>query len=118
MHMAEENNQEEYILFWEAPKPQVIEYRLYYDNKGNVICYSTEKLPGNFIVIDKDVFIEARPDLRVINGQLSRVDPSRVVNKLTPSDEGVSCSIDDINIIVYDSSVPTQKWEVKVYELR
>jgi len=115
--MAEENT-EEYILFWEAPKLQTFEYRLYYDEKGEVICYSTEKLPGNFIVVDKDVFIEARPDLRVIDGKLSRAIPSRIVNKLTPSEKGIKCSVDDINILVYDDSVPTQNWKIKVYELR
>jgi hypothetical protein len=40
------------VIVWEAPKIIAPEFRLYYDDKGNVICYSCEKLEGNYIVID------------------------------------------------------------------
>jgi hypothetical protein len=52
------SQQEEYILTWEAPKIEPPEFRLYYDEKGNVICYTCEKLEGNYVIIDAQTFAE------------------------------------------------------------
>ena len=112
------SDQEDYVIIWEAPKLEPPEFRLYYDEKGKVVCYSGDKsLEGNYIVIDAMTFAEARPDVRVIDGKISRVKAEAVVHKLMPNEtEGISCSVDDISIIVEESE-PHVKWKLKTYEL-
>lgn len=113
------DNSEEHILVWEAPKIDKPEFRLYYDEKGYVVCYSCEKLEGNYIVIDALTYAEARPDVRVLDGKLIRVSFNTVVSKLVPSNEGVLCAKDDVSLLVQDTdTVETQKWKLKIYELR
>ena len=118
--MSTTDNQQEYIILWEQPKLVPPEFRLYYDEKGNVICYSGDKsMTGNYIVIDALTFAAARPDVIVIDGRLSTVDPKAVVYKLMPdSNEGVECISEDISIIA-DSSYDgkTTKWNLNIYEL-
>jgi hypothetical protein len=49
---------------WEQPEVK-IEFRLYYDEHGNVISYSMEDLPGNYIAIDRVTFEQTRFDIKV-----------------------------------------------------
>jgi hypothetical protein len=118
--MSTENNQEEYIIIWEAPKIEPPEFRLYYDEHGAVICYTGDKsITGNYIVIDALTFAQARPDVRVIDGKISTVAPNAVVHKLMPHDSvGVDCYSEDISIIVDNNEhTRTQKWKLVTYEL-
>lgn len=117
--MTTENN-DDYVVIWEAPKIEPPEFRLYYDDKGNVVTYTCEKLPGTFIIIDAATFAEARHDLRIIDGKISRVQPNFVVYKLMPNkNEGVRCASEDINIIVGDDYTgDTIKWKLNIYELQ
>ena len=111
-------NKEEYILIWEAPKIVPPEFRLYYDDTGKVLCYTCEKLEGNYIVIDSITYAEARPDIRIVNGKISTVSPHLVISKLVMDDtQGKSCSIDNISIIVENNEVESKKWKLKTYEL-
>jgi hypothetical protein len=118
--MNTENDQEEYVILWEQPKLEPPEFRLYYDERGDVICYTGDKsITGNYIVIDTLTFAQARPDVRVVDGKISTVAPNAVVHKLMPSkDKGVDCHPEDISILVdkkdYDK---TQKWKLTTYEL-
>jgi hypothetical protein len=118
--MSTDNNQEEFIVLWEAPKLEPPEFRLYYDEHGAVVCYTGDKsTTGNYIVIDVLTFAQARPDVRVINGKISTVSPNAVVHKLMPSnDEGIDCSLEDISIVVDDLYFDKkQKWKLTTYEL-
>ena len=110
---------EEFIIVWEAPKIIPPEFRLYYDDKGKVICYTCEKLEGNYIVVDKDTYAEGRPDVRVVDGKLVKSYESTVIAKLQLDEtEGVNTSIHDVSIIVDESYTDkTNKWKLKVYEL-
>ena len=112
------SDQADYVIIWEAPKLEPPEFRLYYDEKGKVVCYSGDKsLEGNYIVIDAMTFAEARPDVRVIDGKVSRLKAEAVVHKLMPNDmEGTTCSNEDISIIV-NPIEPHIKWKLKTYEL-
>lgn len=111
------DNTDDYVIVWEAPVITPPELRLYYDDKGTVVCYTTEKLDGNYIVIDNQTFAEARPDLRIIDGQISRVTPNAVVYKLMPDDnEGIDCHPKDVSVIVDKDSIK-QKWKLNIYEL-
>jgi len=112
---------EDFVLIWEAPKIEPPEFRLYYDDTGKVICYTCEKLPeGNYIVVDKQTFAESRPDVRVIDGRISTVNPAFIVTKLMPDDkEGTTTALEDISIVITGkTSVKKQKWKLRTYELR
>jgi|APCry1669192062_1035393.scaffolds.fasta_scaffold00319_6 hypothetical protein len=114
-----EAKEEDYVLFWEAPKIEKPEFRLYYDAKGSVVCYTCEKLDGDYIVIDALTYAEGRPDVRVVNGKLVKINNNAVVSKLVPDEEeGQLCSIDDVSIIVTKKDkVKKQKWKLATYEL-
>jgi len=114
-----EQNEEEYILVFEAPKIVAPEFRLYYDEAGKVVCYTCEKLEGRYIIVDALTYAQARPDVRVIDGKISTVSPNAVVSKLMPSsDEGQVCSYDDISIVVAENfKGNTKKWKLVTYEL-
>jgi len=111
-------NEEDYVIIFEAPKLEKPEFRLYYDDEGKVICYTGDKsVEGKYIVIDAQTFAEARPDIRVINGEISRAKPNQVVYKLMPNDtEGTDCHIEDISVIVEPNTKST-KWKLTNYEL-
>jgi hypothetical protein len=92
---------------------------LYYDNNGKVICYTGDKsIEGNYIVIDALTFAEGRPDVRVIDGKLSRAQPNALVYKLMPSDndDAIMCASDDVSIITNEG--PVTKWILNIYELQ
>ena len=108
----------EHVLIWEPKALEKPEFRLYYDDKGHVICYTCEKPEGNYIVIDATTYAIGRPDVRVVDGKISTVAPSAIVSKLVPSDEGVSCAYEDMSIIVdNDYKNKIQKWKLAIYEL-
>lgn len=113
------NEEEDYIILWEAPKIEPPELRLYYDDKGKVICYCGDKsMPGdNYIVIDGQTFSAARPDVRVIDGKISTMPSNGIVQKLMPNNnEGIDCHPEDISIIV-DTNEEHIKWKLNIYEL-
>jgi hypothetical protein len=108
----------EHVILWEQPPLEKPEFRLYYDDKGKVVCYSCEKIDGTYIVIDAATYAAGRPDIRVIEGKISTAVPSLVVSKLMPNVEGVSCAEEDISIVV-DSNYKDKiiKWKLNTYEL-
>lgn len=112
-----ENNEEDYVIIWEAPKIEPPEFRLYYDDKGKVITYTCDKLPGNYIVIDAVTYAQARPDIQVIDGKITTVQPNAVVFKLMPSPIGIKCATEDISIIVTDNYENITRWNLNIYEL-
>lgn len=75
--------------FKPRPKP-LAEPRLYYDNDGNVICYSMDHLDGNYILVDVDVYAQGRYDIVVKNDVLHY--PSKLTHgKIKPSITGTPC---------------------------
>lgn len=111
---------EDFVIIWEAPPVVKPEFRLYYDEKGNVLFYTCEKPEGNYVVVDALTYAQARPDLRVVDGRLSTVTQGSVVSKLVKSiDDGIDCYEEDISIVVStDDKVKKTKWKLKTYELR
>jgi hypothetical protein len=109
---------EEYITIWATPTIVKPEFRLYYDDKGNVICYTCDKLEGDYIVVDAQTFAAGRPDLRVINGKISSVASNLIISKLEKHDkEGQTTSVEDISIIPDSKSrVKKQKWKLTTNE--
>lgn len=97
----------------------MVEFRLYYDDNGDCLCYTCENLAGNYLIIDRHTFAEGRPDVKVINGKL--IKPSNTINivKLVISDNGTSCAKEDISIVVDKEYIgPVLSWEEKLHESR
>jgi hypothetical protein len=96
----------------------MVEYKLYYDDTGNVICYTCDLAEGKFIVIDRQTFAEGRHDVKVIDGRIVRISDTHVITKLVPS-KGTMCAAEDINVIVDETyNGPTQEWKIKTYEFK
>jgi hypothetical protein len=77
-----------------------IEFRLYYDENGKVITYSTENIPNkNYIVITKEQFAEARSDVLVKNNKFVYTHLKKHVEKLVRGSAGTKTSKYDVNII-------------------
>ena len=108
----------EHALIWEAPPIVKPEFRLYYDDKGNVLFYTCEKPEGTYVVIDANTFAQGRPDLKVIDGKVAGMIAGSIVSKLVPDSEGTSCATQDISIIVDSSYDNITKWKLKTHDLR
>lgn len=105
------------VVIWEAPKIIPPEFRLYYDEAGKVICYTCEKLEGNYVIIDAKTFAEGRPDVRVVSGKVTHVSSATVVSKLMPDNTGQACASEDISIIVDESYTGNKiNWKLKTHE--
>ena len=121
--MSEENNNEEYILVWDAPVIEAPEFRLYYKEDGSVDFYTCDKPEGNYIIIDALAFAESRPDIKVVNGRIAKIRPHAIVQKLKPSDKGQLTSIEDISIIIDfkkikdKDDIRVQHWELCNHEI-
>lgn len=115
--MIDENMQEG-VIIWEPPPIVKPEFRLYYDDKGNVLFYTCEKPEGKYIVIDATTYAAGRPDIKIVNGKISDSNPGSVVSKLIESDEGIECAEEDVSILV-DSLYTGKKikWKLVTYEL-
>ena len=107
---------EEFVI-WEAPPIIKPEFRLYYDERGNVLFYTCEKPTGNYVIIDADTYAQGRPDLKVIDGKIAGAIAGSIVSKLVPNIDGTCCSSEDLSIIVDSSHTNITKWKLKTYEL-
>lgn len=93
-----------------------LEFRLYYDENGKVICYTSEKFAGNFIVITAEQFAEARPDVCVKNNEIIRTHRASHYFKLAKNDsEGISTSKYDINIL---TDIDNNFWNMTAYAIK
>lgn len=102
-------------FIYEPPPPP--EFRLYYDERGNVLFYTGEKPEGNYIVIDTQTFVEARTDLRVIDNIIRHNSSITQVYKLKPTTEGTLTHIDDVSLILEDDASEGTYWDFNVKEL-
>lgn len=91
----------------------MVEYRLYYDDNGKVICYTTEALEGNFVIVDKTLFCAARPDVRVVDNKVVRLATGAHILKLVPQETGTPCHKE--SVLVIDDTDPVY-WDLKVYD--
>jgi hypothetical protein len=102
------NNELTEQKFWEIlgsmPDPSPIFYRLYYNDDGSPNCYTMEDLPGNYIEIDKQTYIDHRWNVRVVDNQLIVIPIAVLIDKLHPSDHGVCCDPRDVCIVVNESN--------------
>jgi hypothetical protein len=107
---------EEFVI-WEAPPIIKPEFRLYYDERGNVLFYTCEKPEGNFVVIDANTYAQGRPDIKIVDGKVVGAIYGSVVSKLVHDERGTSCASEDISIVVDSSYNNITRWKLKTYEL-
>lgn len=106
----------EFIVIEKQEIP-VVEYRVYYNNHGNILFYTTEKPEGDFLVIDKQTYIEARYDLCVADKKLVKKVKGITIRKYKPDSKGISCHKEDISILVKGNLKQNQKWKLHINEL-
>lgn len=100
-----------------------VQYRLYYDERGDPIVYvsgcftETEPGPeGKFVVIDHFQFLCKRHDLKIVNEKILPKFTGAIICKLVQK-EGTKCVSEDISIPVADDYVGTTiEWGMKVSE--
>ena len=92
-----------------------LEFRLYYNEEGVVICYTSEKLPGNYLIITPEQFAEARPDVKIVDGKIVQTNKQSHIFKYTKNElDGIATSKYDINILSTQESV---FWKIETYEI-
>jgi hypothetical protein len=90
------------------------EFRVYYDvTTGRILDYTTDNLPGDYIIVDREVFHQHRFDWFIRDGKMT--PPKNVIGKLRPSNDGTPCDPRDITVIVSDSESKI-RWKVHTYE--
>jgi hypothetical protein len=99
--------------FWAAlqpVEPQPIIYRLYHDQQGLPLFFSQEDLPGKYIDIDRDTYVNPPTHMRVVDGKIVVLN-TNVVTKLTPTRHGTACHPQDICVVV-DKTLPHITWDI------
>lgn len=107
---------QEFIII-ESQEPSVLEFRVYYSKNGNILFYTTENLEGDYLVIDKQTYIEARYDLCVVNKKLVKKVKGITIRKYKPDPKGISCHKEDISVLVKGNFKHKQKWKLHTDEL-
>ena len=92
---------------------QQVEFRLYYDNSGNVLFYTCDKPEGNYIVIDSSVYAECRMNLKIVDSKIVR-NFEAVFSQLVQTIDGVVCAKQDVSIVVTDDYSHTNSWDVEI----
>lgn len=105
---------EQFIKIWQTvPEPQLIFYRLYYNDRGEPMFYTMEDLPGNYIEIDQDTYTRSPRNIRIQNGKIVYINRI-LTNKLVPAAHGSRCDSRDICVII--DHEPCINWSLKTYE--
>lgn len=105
--------EQEFLAIWQGQTIESVEleYRLYYDDLGFPLFYSTEKVDGNYIVVDKETYLNSPKHIRIIDGKI-KVVKTVFGKKLAPSDQGRACDPSDVCVLV-DESQPNIRWTIK-----
>lgn len=108
--MSTQSDWDEFWQTYQWPDPPMEpEYRLYYDDHGLPIAYTTQDMPGKYIVVTAHQHALADRRVRVRDGQIQPYRPGSA-SKLRPSTvSGVPCHVQDVTVVVSEH-VPHQKW--------
>ena len=99
------------------PEPRPISYRLYYNDDGSPQCYTMDDLPGKYIEVDRENYINHTWNVRVEDEKLRIVPVTKTVNKLVPFvKDGIACHPGDICVII-DPNQHHIKWNMTTYEV-
>jgi hypothetical protein len=102
------NEQEFWAALAPLPEPPPPTYRLYYGEQGEPLFYSMEDVPGKYVTVDKEIFVNPPPHVRVVDEQL-KIIKTAAVTRLQPNGTGTACHPDNVSIVV-DESEPHIKW--------
>jgi hypothetical protein len=100
--------------FWAAlvpVKPVNILYRIYYNEQGDPLFFSQEDLPGLYLDISHELYINPPKHFKIINNSIVLLDTA-VVKKLYPTKSGTPCHPQDVSVIVKDTE-PNIKWSLR-----
>jgi len=106
--------EEEFLSIWQShqqAEPAQLEYRLYYDENGFLLFFSTEDRPGNYVVVDQETYLHTSGQIRVVDGELT-IKHIAYGKKLIPSDQGLPCDIRDVCVVVTEDQ-PHTRWYLK-----
>ena len=105
--------EEEFLRIYQSQQTVVteLEYRLYYDELGFPLFYSTEKVPGNYIVVDQETYMNSPKHVRIIDGKL-KIIKTVYGKKLVQSDQGQACHPLDVAVVVATDQ-PHVLWSIK-----
>lgn len=110
--------EQEFLSIWQKSNVQpqtTIEYRLYHDQDGYPLFYSMEHVPGTWIVVDQETFLNGPKHIKVIDGKI--VEKAICwTKKLAPAQQGISCDPWDVCVVV-DTDQPHVNWRLKHEEL-
>ena len=109
--------EEEFFGIWNSQTQQTHpdpEYRLYHDENGFPLFFSTEDLLGNYIVVDQATFLGGSRSIRVIDGKL-KIYQTSFGKKLAPAPYGQACDSRNVCVIVDENQTHT-KWALKHQE--
>ena len=116
IELTEEQQKQLAEIMSNVAKPTAIEFRAYYNPDGTVITYTTEDLPGEYIVITRDQYAEARPDAKVIDKQLSLTNRQTHVAKLEKNKTtGIKTSKYDVSVIT--DGTDSVYYSIKAYAI-
>jgi hypothetical protein len=93
-------------------RPAELEFRLYYDAEGNPVTYTSEDLPGDYLVVDQDTYAQGRYDIRIIDEEIVPLSDFVSYNKMIPSEDGTACHTNNALLIEPES---TAFWSTKTY---
>jgi hypothetical protein len=108
------NNNDVFLEFWNNfkwPEPEILYFRLYYDDQGKPICYSRQALEGKFIDVTAEQFAVGDMNVDVVNGVLIHRAPPPPP-KLRPSESGILCHRDNVTVVVKDAELAV-KWNLE-----
>jgi hypothetical protein len=76
-----------------------------------------DDLPGKYIEVDRETYINHTWNVRVIDETLRMVPITKTVNKLGPClEDGIACHPSDICIVI-DSNQHHTKWNMITHEV-
>ena len=104
--------EEEFFAIWNSVTPTqlVAEYRLYYDENGYPLFYTSEDLPGNYIVVDEKMVASSPANIRIHDGKV--ISYRKIYGKkLKPSSSGQACDPWDVCVIVTPDR-PNTQWKL------
>lgn len=111
------NNNEIFEDFWNSfnwPDPVTLSYRLYYDDSGNPIVYSTEDLDYKYIEVTPEQYALNNYNIVIRNNQIIDKTNFIITTKLVPSTSGTPCDPTDVTVVVTNSQA--KHWILKHYD--
>jgi len=102
---------------FEWPEPRPISYRLYYNDDGSPQCYTMDDLPGKYVEVDRETYVNHTWNVRVEDGKLHIIPITKKVEKLGPSlADGIACHLQDVCVVVNPNQIHT-KWDITTNEI-